>query len=137
MTRALALLAAAGLLAGLAACGGNDGGGNGDGGGANATPTPGPGPLHAVRAADFAFQPNEFEVPAGVSVQFVYTNVGSADHTFTIYEDAAYTVKLPGGEAGGPATPTDEARVTFPRAGTYYFRCEFHPTEMRGQIVAR
>lgn len=120
-----------------AACGDDDD----DGGGATTVPG-GPQAIKVV-AKDFKFDPDEFKLKVGTgggaagSVNVTFSNQGSAQHSFSLYTDEEFKNKVPGAEiapaAGGgggssvfvaPTTKTD-----------LYFRCEIHPTQMKGEIA--
>jgi len=87
-----------------------------------------------IEATDFAFEPNQFTVPVGEAVTFNYTNDSGTPHTFTVYTDEEYTDEL-GGTEDQDAT-TEMVELTFDAAQDYYFRCELHPQQMQGEIVA-
>lgn len=126
-------------LAILAGCGGDD---DDDG------PTPGVGEtlpagetpqqedtVFDVVAVDFAFDPNRFEASAGEVARINFTNEGLEDHTMTIYRDAEFSEPLEGATTGvEEGIQTFTFLATFDEAGTYHFRCDFHPTDMTGEI---
>ena len=87
-----------------------------------------------VTAKDFQFDPAAVQAPANKQVTFQLTNSGSATHTLTVYEDAAYTKKVAGASVQASGGKQGEFNVTFPNAGDFYFRCEIHPSQMHGQI---
>lgn len=151
------LLATGAVLASLAlaACGGDDGyngggsrapaattAGGGEqtpavtpGDGNDVTPPPGGGGTKVdIRTENFAFVPREVTVPAGEPVTFEFSNGDSVPHTFTLYLDEGFTQALSGGSAT-EANP--EITVAFVDPGKYYFRCEVHPSRMRGELTAR
>jgi plastocyanin len=75
-----------------------------------------------------AFDPTEFTVVAGQPADITVQNVDPREHTFTVYNDEAFT------EAQGSAITLREGDTvtltdTF-AAATYYFRCEIHPATM-------
>ncbi|HET8944368.1 MAG TPA: cupredoxin domain-containing protein [Dehalococcoidia bacterium] len=87
-----------------------------------------------VTARDFSFDPGDFNAPLNKEATIELTNSGNAAHTLTVYEDDAHTKKLAGASVQVSAGNTGEFNVTFTKAGDYYFRCEFHPTQMTGEI---
>ena len=87
-----------------------------------------------VTASDFKFEPTSVDAPVGKEVTMQLTNTGSAPHTLTVYSDDAHTKKVAGAEARASSGQKAEFKVTFDKAGEYYFRCEIHPTKMSGEI---
>jgi plastocyanin len=91
-----------------------------------------------IVAVDLAFEPNQFEVDAGDVVRFNFVNEGIEDHTMTIFRDPEYSQPLEGATTGvEEGIQTFTFLATFDEPGTYYFRCDFHPTEMTGTIEAQ
>ena len=92
-------------------------------------------------------QPNPiFEVSVGQEVTIDLVNNGLAIHNMHIDgTDETYgsTFCETGGEepCSDPEVmpPGSEGQVTFPldEPGTYFFRCDFHPVVMTGQIVVK
>ena len=86
-----------------------------------------------IAAEDVAFDKETLEFPAGSEVTLVLENREAVPHNVSIYEeeggDAVFTGEILGAE--GEIT----YEFTTPEAGTYYFQCDVHPTEMRGQVV--
>src|SRR5216117_261776 len=88
-------------------------------------------------AENTKFDKTTLEAPAGKDVALTMENKDSVDHTFTLYETEAATTTLAGGQAfSGPAFLTYQ--FTAPETpGTYYFRCDIHPTAMNGDFVVK
>jgi plastocyanin len=88
-----------------------------------------------ITAKDFSFDPDEATVDAGQAVTFTLKNEGSASHTLTFYSDGDFTQPIDGATtervAGGGS---GEFTTTFATAGDVYFRCEVHPTQMKGEV---
>jgi plastocyanin len=123
----MAIAASVALVA--VACGGGGGGGDQDGGdnGGSATVQ--------LAASDFSFDKDEITLTAGAetTVQFENQDQG-LPHNFAIYEDESGDTALFNGDViEGPATT--EYTFTAPDAGTYFFRCDVHPTQMMGTVV--
>jgi plastocyanin len=76
-----------------------------------------------VTIANFAFDPPALEVAAGTTVTWV--NQDPAPHTATAADGAFDTGQLDEGQT---------ASQTFDEAGTFAYRCNFHP-EMLGTVV--
>ena len=116
--RRLTVVAAVWAALTIAACGDDDddGGDAGDAGEGAAGVT--------VTAADFAFEPSELTVSPGQTITL--RNEDDVAHSFTI-DDPAVDVEAEGG---------DEADVSAPEeAGTYDFRCRYHPDQMTGSLT--
>lgn len=140
----IVLFAAMAVSVGLVACGG------GDNESTSATTAParttapagvattpastGAAEVLKVTAADFKFEPSDVDAPLGKEVTFQLTNTGSTTHTLTVYSDEAHTQRVTGAEARAAAGQKAEFTVTFDKAGNYFFRCEIHPTQMKGEI---
>lgn len=77
----------------------------------------------SVRIVDFSFQPTVLTVTPGTVVR--WTNEDSAPHTAMARDGSFDTGRLDAGESGA---------VTFDRAGTFEYICEFHPW-MEGRVV--
>ncbi len=140
----LVLLAALTVSVGLAACGGDDNESNSSAKTAaptsKATAATSPaasgaaGEVIKVTAKDFEFDPADVDAPANKQVTFQLTNSGSATHTLTVYEDDAYTKPVSGASVQASGGKQGEFNVTFPKTGDFYFRCEIHPSRMKGEI---
>ena len=75
-------------------------------------------------------------VPAGSAVTVNFNNMDSGvPHNFAVYTDAtASTAIFTGAVVTGPTTTT--YTFTAPSTpGTYFFRCDLHPTLMTGQFI--
>jgi plastocyanin len=116
---ALALVCAAALSTGLAACGGDDDDDSGGSGSGSATEADGGSAAVTIEGFEFSAQP----VAAGSS--FEVDNRDSAAHTFTA-DDGAFDVEVDGGDSAAVDAPAD--------AGTYAFHCKIH-TDMTGELV--
>jgi plastocyanin len=123
------------LALAAAGCGGNDE----DGGDASATTaasetTAAPGTTAAgggenevqLTASGFAWDRTSLQLSAGSEVRVEVRNEDTATHSFTFSEGGA-DQDIPGGE---------DATVSFtaPDAGSYQFRCKYHPA-MTGTVT--
>jgi plastocyanin len=87
-------------------------------------------------AENIAFDKNVITVPSGahVTVNFVNRDSG-VPHTFSVYETAATQKVIFRGQA---VTGLAKIKYNFDAPadpGTYFFRCDIHPTQMTGQFV--
>lgn len=90
------------------------------------TATDAPAEDATVTIADFAFDPATIEVAVGDSI--TWTNEDSTAHTATVEDGGPDTGSLAGGASG---------TLTFDEAGTYTYRCAFHPGSMQGEVVVQ
>jgi plastocyanin len=89
-----------------------------------------------LTAKNIAFNTSTITVPASANVTVNFDNQDSGiPHNFAVYEtSAAQSVIFKGEIITGPAKTT--YTFTAPDApGTYFFRCDVHPTQMTGQFV--
>lgn len=91
-----------------------------------------------LAAQNLAFDKNTITVPAGANVTVNFNNKDSGmPHNFAVYTDSsAATTIFKGQIITGPATTT--YTFTTPSApGTYFFRCDVHPTQMTGSFIVQ
>ncbi len=89
-------------------------------------------------AQNFAFNPNTITVPAGASVTINFDNKDTAPHNFALYTNSRATPPaiFQGQTITGPATIS--YTFTAPTTpGTYFFRCDVHPTIMTGSFIVQ
>jgi plastocyanin len=89
-------------------------------------------------ARNMAFDTNTITVPAGASVTINFNNKDGASHNFSLYTDSG--AKPPaifqGEIINGSKTVT--YHFTAPaQPGTYFFRCDIHPTTMTGSFIVK
>ena len=92
----------------------------------------------AITAQNMKFDKSTITVPAGSQVTVTFTNNDQGiPHNFAVYTDAAATTTIfKGSVIAGPASTTDT--FTAPSTpGTYFFRCDIHPTTMNGQFIVQ
>ncbi|HEY8490626.1 MAG TPA: cupredoxin domain-containing protein [Dehalococcoidia bacterium] len=126
----LTLLALGALVLALAAACGGDEEEEGNGG------TAGGGAVTVVGTDDAGqnnrFEPDTVTIPAGESVRITFRNEGTAVHNMHVTagdeEFSSDQIVNPG------ASSTFQVQVD--RAGTYEFRCDFHP-EMTGTLIVQ
>lgn len=87
-------------------------------------------------AKNIAFNVNSITVPAGsnVNINFDNQDIG-VPHNFAVYTDSSATTTIFKGDIiSGPKTTTYSFKApTTP--GTYFFRCDVHPSQMSGQFI--
>ena len=107
------------------------------------TPTPVPVPLTGgnnitVTAAGMAFDTNSITVSAGAHVTITFQNNDNGiPHNMAFYtSSAATTIIYQGARTTGVSTVTYtfDAPTT---PGTYFFRCDVHPTTMTGSFIVQ
>ena len=88
-----------------------------------------------LSAQNLAFDQNMITIAAGANVTVIFNNKEGAPHNLAIYETRAATkVIFQGKVITGPAII--EYNFTAPeKPGTYFFRCDIHPTTMTGSFV--
>ncbi|MBI2766493.1 MAG: cupredoxin domain-containing protein [Chloroflexi bacterium] len=110
--------------------------------GAGGTVTPG-GPAgpdpYKVTATDNKFSAIALEAPPNTTVTFTFTNNGAAPHNLHFYTAKGGQTLATGAGAETPVQSKGTETLTFttPGPGTYYFQCDFHPTEMFGTLTVR
>lgn len=110
---------------------------------ARTTPTPTPGPSTGgntitVTAAGMAFDTSTITVAAGAHVTITFINNDSGvPHNIAFYtSSSAATVIYKGARTTGVSTViyTFDAPTT---PGTYFFRCDVHPSTMTGEFIVQ
>lgn len=88
-----------------------------------------------IAAENIAFDQAELTVPADRPFSLVFDNQEAVPHNVAIYADASAGQSLFVGEIfPGPAERT--YAVPALGAGTYFYRCDVHPSQMTGTLVA-
>jgi len=93
----------------------------------------------ALTAQNIAFDKSTITVPAGASVTINFNNKDSGvAHNFSLFNDAsaAPPALFQGQVITGPATTTYTFKAPT-KPGTYFFRCDIHPTIMTGSFVVQ
>lgn len=99
-------------------------------------PTPGPPTSAEITAEGIAFNSASLVLQAGIPVTIDFDNQDAGiPHNVAVYTDKTATTKIFAEPPfAGPRRMTYS--FTAPQAGTYYFRCDAHPT-MEGTITFR
>lgn len=77
-------------------------------------------------ATNYQFDKAELTAAAGQPVTFTITNNGTVDHNLTVKDLNVNKDVKPGKSASISVTP---------KAGTYEYHCEYHPTQMTGTLT--
>jgi plastocyanin len=105
----------------------------------SAAPSSAAGPTTiSLVAQNMAFDKKTITVPAGAQITINFDNKDSGiPHNFAVYNDqSASQVIFKGDIIRGPDTKTYS--FTAPTTpGTYFFRCDAHPTTMTGQFTVQ
>jgi plastocyanin len=108
---------------------------------AKTTPTPSPstgGNNITVTAAGMAFDSKIIRVSAGAHVTITFINNDNGiRHNVSFYTSAAATTVI---NIGGMTTGVSTLTYTFDAPttpGTYFFRCDVHPTTMTGEFIVQ
>jgi plastocyanin len=92
-----------------------------------------------VSAFNVAFNTDEIRVNAGGDIRLRFENQEAVDHNIAVRASATDTTPVASGSVGlvfqGPAV--DDTVFTLPAAGTYFFRCDVHPTLMTGEFIVQ
>ena len=89
-----------------------------------------------LTAENIAFDQKTITVPSGADVTVNFENRDSGvPHNFAVYDtDAAKNVIFQGKIITGLAKTTYTFKAP-DKPGTYFFRCDVHPTQMTGQFI--
>jgi plastocyanin len=87
-----------------------------------------------VTARDMQFDQKTLTVPAGSNVTIVFTNRDSVPHNISIYTNSAATDTVYRGEIVSNSTVNYQFMAPV-KPGTYFFRCDVHPTVMTGSFI--
>ena len=85
---------------------------------------------------NMAFDQSTITVPAGANVTMNYNNKDSIPHNFALYTDqSAATVIFKGKIISNSNIAYTFTAPSTP--GTYFFRCDVHPTTMTGSFIVK
>ncbi|MHB8104156.1 MAG: cytochrome c oxidase subunit II transmembrane domain-containing protein [Dehalococcoidales bacterium] len=105
---------------------------------ANVTPLSGQQIVLDLIAQNLAFDKSTITVPAGAAVMINFTNKDNGmPHNFAVYTDSTATKAIFVGQiVTGPGTTMYMFNAPT-KPGTYFFRCDVHPTIMTGSFVVQ
>jgi plastocyanin len=89
-----------------------------------------------LTAQNMAFDKTTITVPAGAKVTINFTNKENIPHNFAAYTDSTAATTIFKGTVitNSSTTYTFTAPAT---PGTYFFRCDVHPTSMTGSFIVQ
>ena len=93
-----------------------------------------------VTAQNVQFDTSSINVNAGGQVRIHFTNNDNGTpHNFAVYKSSTDTTPVADGSVGVifPGPNVDDVVFTTPAAGSYYFRCDVHPTIMFGTFTVK
>ncbi|HJR18130.1 MAG TPA: cupredoxin domain-containing protein [Actinomycetota bacterium] len=95
----------------------------------------GTGPVVTIAAEQLRFTTTTLSAPAGTAFSLRFENREAVPHNVAIYGDAGFSRSVVVGAIfAGPRTRIEEVPAL--TAGTYFFRCDVHPTTMTGTLKA-
>ncbi len=107
--------------------------GNTAAGGPSGNETEGDHVLVHLVAEDLMFDNKSVSVPAGASVMLTLVNQDAVPHNFAAYRTEAAANPIFVGDLFTGPNATRVYRFEAPDdRGTYFFRCDVHPVQMRG-----
>jgi len=91
-----------------------------------------------LTAQNLAFDTQTITVPAGAKVTINFNNKDAGiPHNFALYTDSSASTTLFRGNTITGAGTTTYTFTAPTKAGTYFFRCDVHPTTMTGSFVVQ
>jgi plastocyanin len=92
-----------------------------------------------VTASNISFSVSDITVDAGGQVRIRFDNQDQTKHNIAFYKSSSDLTPVSDGSVGlvfeGPGQ--DDTVFDVPAAGTYYFRCDVHPTIMQGKFTVK
>jgi plastocyanin len=101
------------------------------------TPAAAPPGAVVITAHQLAFNQKTVDAPAGKAFDIQFDNQATGiPHNVSVYTDSsAKTALFTGPIVTGPKTVTYHVKALDP--GSYFFRCDVHPTQMTGTLVVK
>lgn len=92
----------------------------------------------AISAQSMAFNTNLITVPAGATVKVNFNNLESGvPHSFSVYTNSAATTPIFVGSTINGVSSITYSFTAPSTPGTYFFRCDVHPSQMNGNFVVQ
>jgi plastocyanin len=92
-----------------------------------------------ISAQNVQFNTRELRVNTGGQVRVRFNNMEAVDHNIAFYQTSTGTTPVSPGSVGvtfqGPNI--DDTVFDVPAAGSYFFRCDVHPTLMTGNFIVQ
>jgi plastocyanin len=92
-----------------------------------------------ISAQNVQFNTRELRVNTGGQVRVRFNNMEAVDHNVAVYQSSTGSVPVSPGSVGvtfqGPNV--DDTVFDVPAAGSYFFRCDVHPTLMTGNFIVQ
>jgi plastocyanin len=124
MTTRVRLLAIAALVLSVVAC---------SGGGGAASVSPPADADGSITAQGTKFLQADLKLPADKATKLFFQNLDGQPHNVAIYTDSSASQKLFVGDVITNTATTYQVPAI--PAGSYFFRCDVHPTEMTGTVT--
>jgi plastocyanin len=90
-----------------------------------------------VTAANVAFDTKTITAAAGKTITVHFDNKDSVTHNIAFYDDKSAKKKIYVGSDVQAAATSDYSFKSPPKPGSYFFRCDIHPTSMFGTFVVK
>ena len=105
--------------------------------GFSSTPSAAPAGTVQIIARQLSFDEKTVNAPAGKAFDLQFDNqAAGVPHNVSVYTDSsAKTALFTGQIVTGPKTVTYHVKALDP--GSYFFRCDVHPTQMTGTLVVK
>ena len=89
-----------------------------------------------LAAKNLAFDKSTITVPAGAQVTINFNNQDAISHNFALYTDSSASKSIFVGQTISASTTV--YKFTAPTTpGTYFFRCDVHPSIMNGKFIVQ
>jgi plastocyanin len=87
-------------------------------------------------AKNIAFDKKTISVPSGAKITVNFDNQDTGiPHNFAVYQDQSATKAIFKGDVITGPKKTTYTFTAPSKPGTYFFRCDIHPTQMTGQLI--
>ncbi len=91
-----------------------------------------------ISAKNLAFNTSTITVPAGSQVTINFDNQDNGvAHNVAVYTDSSAKTSIYVGKIINGIAKTTYTFTAPSKPGTYFFRCDVHPTTMKGQFIVK